>query len=319
MIRRIRPLYLGLRVAYAWWTSLRYRCGWISSSSGTLHASLDPQASVDYIQEVVADYLTYGGLTALTGKVAEVGPGDNAGVALRLRALGAEAVDLVDRFYARRDESHQAAIYARLAAMDARVDRLLEGADLRDERTFPGIRRWYGPEAAAEVFFQDHRGYSLIVSRAVLEHCQDPIGALQDMVEALEPGGMLLHKVDLRDHGILSPPHGELEWLTISPRIHRWMTESGGLPNRVLLHRYQALLETLGLPYEIYVTCLVGSGEIRPHPRWTSLDPMTLKPGLREVTRVRPRLATEFRDLPSESLAVSGIFIRVDKSPASGA
>jgi len=309
LLRRARRLYIVARLLHSAGTYVRYHFGRIDSKSGTLHAGLPTLDSVKYINEVVEDYKTYGRFQEVTGKVAEVGPGDNAGVALMLRALGASEVDLVDRFYARRNETHQAAIYQALMDSHPRIAEMLQGSSLQDERTFPGLYRWYGPEAAAERFFRDHRGYALIVSRAVLEHCADPLGALRDMSEALAPGGVMLHKVDLRDHSLFSPPHSELEWLTTPKIIHRWMTESGGLPNRVLFHRYANFIEKMVYPHEILVTAMAGSGELLPHQHPESISTECMARGTQEVGKVRSRLAREFRNCTDFELSVTGVFI----------
>ena len=81
---------------------VRQRMGRIQSESGSTHRALAIEDSVAYVEEVFNDYLTYGGLDRLGGTAAEVGPGDNAGVALLLQWAGCQKVELVDRFRSRR-------------------------------------------------------------------------------------------------------------------------------------------------------------------------------------------------------------------------
>jgi len=56
-----------------------------------------------YIEEVFNDSKRYSGVRRFSGRVAEVGPGDNCGVGLLFLTGGYESVDLVDRFYSKRN------------------------------------------------------------------------------------------------------------------------------------------------------------------------------------------------------------------------
>ena len=80
-------------------SGLRQRLGRIQSESG----STPPRAGDRGVggrtwRRCSATTVTYGGLGHLGGAAAEVGPGDNAGVALLLQVAGFETVELVDRF-----------------------------------------------------------------------------------------------------------------------------------------------------------------------------------------------------------------------------
>ena len=292
-----------------WQAGRRFLKGDIASHSGTLHGSLDLEESLGYIQAVFEDYLHYSGEAALSGKVAEVGPGDNCGVALLLLDGGCESVDLVDRFYARRDLARQAAIYRELENRRPGLARRLMGADLEDEGTFPGIRRCYGEEASAETFFRAGQAYDLILSRAVLEHVRDPLLAFQRMTEALRPGGLLLHKVDLQDHGMFSVHHGELKWLETPRWVHRMMSRASGRPNRVLTHHYRQVLASLPLEVDLLVTRLAGVGGIDPHVPYEAIPAELRERSMAFVASRRRHLASEFRNVSLEDLSVAGFFM----------
>jgi SAM-dependent methyltransferase len=285
----------------------RYRKGNIATKSGTLHSTFDPSVSVAYIREVFADFLTYARVEHFSGRVAEIGPGDNCGVAMLMAADGAESVDLVDRFYSARDAERQATIYRALLD-DAAVAARFSSADLRDESTFSGLTRYYGPEASAEVFFDEHRGYQFIVSRAVMEHLYDPEQAVAGMARALAPDGILLHKVDLRDHGMFTPVFHPLKFLDVPEAIYARMTRASGRPNRILVHRYRNALDAAGLEYDMLVTCLAGVGDIVPHVRYEEIPQEQRAAAERYVESVRGSFAAPFRVLPAADLAVSGIF-----------
>ena len=290
---------------------VRQRMGRIQSESGSTHRGVAIEDSVAYVEEVFNDYLTYGGLDHLDGTAAEVGPGDNAGVALLLQWAGCQKVDLVDRFRSRRSPDQQKLIYQALASRH----RLDSPADGWDDERLPGVT-WRLGSSAEDFFARSARegqpGYDLIVSRAALEHLYDPLGAIRSMAACLKPGGRMVHKVDFRDHGMFTPAHPELTFLRFPAPLYREMTRRSGRPNRVLLHRYRELAEELGrsglLEVTILVTSLVGEGEVTPHVPFAALPPDSLRRAVTEVEAQRHRFAREFADVAPEDLAVTGIF-----------
>lgn len=288
----------------------KQRVGRIHSESGSTHRNLTIEESVSYIEQVLADYLFYGGLDRVRGTAAEVGPGDNAGVALLLRGAGCDEVDLVDRFRSRRSAEQHGLIYATLAARHGMSAMAWRGEDL------PGINWRIG--LSAEGYFA-HRAdgsrggcYDLIVSRATLEHLYDPLGAIRSMTACLKPGGRMLHKIDLRDHGMFTPAQPELTYLRYPSWLHRQMTQRSGRPNRLLVHRYRELAEQLArageLKTQILITSLVGEREIVPHVPYVELPEPALQRAAARVEAERTRMATEFAQISSQDLAVTGIF-----------
>ena len=292
----------------------RFRRGSIETRSGTLHARLDVAESLRYIHEVFDDYRRYSGVSRFHGRVAEVGPGDSCGVGLLFLADGCDAVDLVDRFYSQRDPERLADVYRALLAehpeLEARFGHLPA-----EEASFDGIRRHYGAEAAGETFFVDHGDYDFIVSRAVCEHLYDPLLAMRRMAEALRPGGVLLHKIDLRDHGLFSRRFHELRFLEVPDWLYPRMVRDSGRPNRVLVHRYRTVLADAGLRARFLVTHLAGEGDVAPHLPWNEIPVERRERALDYVRTVRHRFARSFRDVPDEDLAVSGVFV-VAQRPA---
>ena len=309
LIQGSRPLACLAYLGKAAWASLRLRSGSIDTSSGTLHGTLDVAASVQYIQDVFDDYRALAGVPAFHGRVAELGPGDNAGVGLLFLQDGCTAVDLVDRFYSRRDPRQQTLIYEALGARHPWIRARLAGEDQAREPEVPGLCRHYGEAAAAETFFRDHGPYDFIVSRAVLEHAYDPGLALRAMAGALAPGGCLLHKVDLRDHTLFSSHAHELAWLETPETLHRWMTRPQGWPNRVLAHHYRAILAGTGLQAQILVTSLAGVGDILPYQPYEAIPTELRARALEAVDRVGSRLSRSLMEASREDLSINGIFI----------
>ncbi|HEV2370686.1 MAG TPA: class I SAM-dependent methyltransferase [Streptosporangiaceae bacterium] len=292
---------------------VRQRLGRIQSDSGSTHLAVPLDRSVDYLEGVFSDYTTYGGLDRLRGSAAEVGPGDNAGVALLLRQAGCESVELIDRFRSRRSPAQQRQIYEALA-QQCGLERPAGAQDWDDEH-LPGITWRVG--LSAEAYFAGcaragGRRYDLIVSRAALEHLYDPLGALRDMALCLRPGGRMVHKIDFRDHGMFTPTHPELTFLRFPRPVYRQMTRRSGRPNRVLLHRYRSLATELGriaaLDVTLLVTSLVGEGELSPHVPLAQIPADRLRQALTRVDAQRHRFAREFAGVSSVDLAVSGIF-----------
>ncbi len=220
------------------------RLGLIDSHAGMTHSTTSVDESIAYIEDVFADYKRYSGIRQFSGRIAEVGPGDNGGVGLLFLADGCSDVDLVDRFYSRRSLAKNADVYRALIARHPELVVRMQFSDDRalDDESFRGMHRRYGSMAAAERFFLQSKGYDFIVSRAVMEHVYDPRSALRTMAAALTPGGMLLHKVDLRDHAMFSSVFHELKFLEVPDWLYPSLTKHVGRPNRVLVHEYRNVL-----------------------------------------------------------------------------
>jgi SAM-dependent methyltransferase len=287
-----------------WRARRRWAAGRLDTRSGTRHAQLDLDASLAYIEKVYADYLAYAGCERFTGTVAEIGPGDNFGLALLLLGSGAEAVHAVDRYRPHRDPARQAAIYRALADRHGLQSRF-DGSP--SEHTLRGLH--YYPGQPAETFFRDStRRFDAILSRAVVEHLYDPTAALSDMLSALRPGGRMVHRIDLRDHGMFAGYH-PLTFLTIPEPIYRRMTGGSGRPNRALFPVYRNWLETAGARGSLRITRLAGVDEEVGPAAWDDLDPALKRRALECVAAIRPSLAAPFQSWPDHDLAVSGCLL----------
>ncbi|MBD1920398.1 methyltransferase domain-containing protein [Microcoleus sp. FACHB-831] len=298
--------------------NLRIAARDFDTNSGSTHAPLSAQESRRYIEEVFADYKVYGNLDKFYGVAAEIGPGDNAGVALLMRRDGCKQVDLIDRYFSRRNPEQQRQIYEAIA-QKYKVDDLRK-QDVWDERTLVGINWQIGQPA--EVYFskcaaENGEIYNFIVSRAVLEHLYDPLYALHKMLACLKPGGKMFHKIDFRDHGMFAPIHHELTFLEIPSYIYPLMVRNSGRPNRVLVHRYRDALEEMKannlIDYSLLVTNLVSCGDIIPHQIFEYIDAEKRHQAITFVEQHRRKFAGEFRNVNSQDLAIAGIFLIVTK------
>ena len=278
-----------------WRARRRLRNGDIATTSGSRHENRALADSLGYIERVHGDYLAYAGRDAFAGRVAELGPGDNFGVAMMLLGGGATEVHAIDRYRSRHDAAQQAAIHEALAARHGLGD---------PEHALGGLS--YHAGLPAERFFAEHEGrYDAILSRAVMEHLYDALGALDDMAAALKPGGIMVHRIDMRDHGMFAGHH-PLTFLTLSPRLHRAMTAASGRPNRTLLPHWRAWLARSGLQGTLRITRLAGvAGEIAP-AKWDDIDSALREQALASVAQIRPKLSASLAGFADEDLAAAG-------------
>jgi 2-polyprenyl-3-methyl-5-hydroxy-6-metoxy-1,4-benzoquinol methylase len=109
---------------------------------------------------------------------------------LRILEIGAGVTDTIGQLIAERSgcEVHVCDPYVRFDA----------------EATAQGVKRFdITPSAQARTKRVSEplvQGYDLILSNSVLEHVEDPEGFFRQMKSALREGGIMIHRVDYRDH-----------------------------------------------------------------------------------------------------------------------
>jgi SAM-dependent methyltransferase len=256
-----------------------------------------------YFQQCIADYadmfgVPRAGLTAfLRGKVIlEYGPGDLPGVALLMVALGARKVYCVDRFP-----------LVKLSAKNALVLRdLAAGLSPIERESFE--RCFRNPATPAEGFDPDRIEYlvradglsgleariDLVVSRAVLEHVNDLEATFRDMKEAMKPGALAVHQVDLRSHGLhVANP---LDFLKVPPGLWRLMHSHKGVPNRWRADRYEQIIR------QLEVDCC----RFEPTGRFEA----------EHVEAIRPQLDAVFANTGEDLLAWQGFWLVFEKRAA---
>ncbi len=310
-----KHVYLNacLYIAYNSRIRAKFLLNNIKTDSGTTHASLSIDESINYIEDVFHDYQKVSGVKEVHGKVAEVGPGDSAGVALMFLNAGASQVDLADRFYSSRNDDHQRQIYQKLATKYPLLKPVISRLCNKDDA--PEVNRFYGHDAAGETFFDKHKQYSYIVSRSVLEHVDNPAMVIKKMYDALEPGGILIHKVDLRDHGMFTPVSIATKFLEVPKWLYKMMVYGTGYPNRFLFHNYKKVIEKITSNYQLYIAGLHG---VKPLEMFYSIEdlPENLKQQSAEfINQNRHKFAREFHGVSAEDLMVSSFFFvcRKDK------
>lgn len=307
-VRRSMALTCAWYLFDDWRARRRLSRGDLSTRSGARHRDLPLDESLTYIERIHADYLSYAGRKRFTGAVGEIGPGDNFGLALLLLGNGATRVHAIDRYASARDAAQQEKIYQALADRHG-LHSLFDGTPGED--TMRGLVRHAGIPAE-EFFVPGPEPFNAIVSRAVLEHLYDPIGALTNMAAALAPGGVLVHRIDMRDHGMFAGRH-PLTYLTVPDRWYRAMTRGSGRPNRILLPAWRAWLAESGLRGSLRITRLAGVADELEPGEWSDLDAAQRDTALAAVRAVRPKLCRELAGLDDSDLAVSGCVLVAEK------
>ena len=225
--------------------------------------------------------------------VLEYGPGDFPGVAALAIANGAEKVFCVDRFPLLNVNQKNARALAELidGCTGTQRERLI--ACLR-ERTNPaaGLDHRYVEYLVRPSGLSGLNGsVDIVLSRAVLEHVDDLDATFQDMFTALKPGGIAVHKVDLRSHGLhRSNP---LDFLVWPDWLWRSMYSHKGAPNRHRVDAYRRVVSRLPVMSVEFLTT-------------SSADAL-------HVNAVRPKLAKPFRGIPDEDLACLGFWLLMRK------
>ena len=298
-----------LYIFYVMRIRLMNAVGYLATDSGTTHSDLSLEESLDYIENVFADYQRISNIPQFSGKIAELGPGDSAGVGLMFLAHGAEQVDLADRFYSRRSHEAHEKVYRSLAAKYPVLDKILATAKFNQFESLPNLKRYYGTKASGEAFFDENRGYNVIVSRSVLEHVDQPQVVLCKMYKALNVGGVLIHKVDLRDHGMYTPYSESVKFLELPQWLYRIMTYGSGYPNRFLFHDYKKTLLELDPKSEFYIAGLHGIDEDMSVGYKLEDIPIQWKQhSIDFIEKHRFKFSAIFKNVASEELMVSSFF-----------
>jgi SAM-dependent methyltransferase len=315
-----RTALVAYKMYHNWQFSRRFAAGHIETMHGSTHSHLTLPDSVAYIEAQFADYLHYGALRVddLCGaRIFELGFGDNIGVALRFVAAGAAHVTCLDKFYARRDATHERQIYESLRQalggeerrrFDAAVS-LADGVVTNTDR----IECIHGVDVEDAERLRHVEPFDFVVSRAVLQEIFEPDAAVRALDQLLRPGGLMLHKIDLSDMGMFREyGMNPLTFLTIPERIYRLMADGSGKPSRKRMGDYRRLLEGLGYATQILVTGIIGAGgrgDLTPHKERITLGVDYTERTRSLVHEIRPKLTAAFRSMSDEELLVDGIFV----------
>lgn len=256
----------------------------------------------DYFQKCFDEYFERLGIEKsvqpdfLQGKrILEYGPGDVPGVAMLMVAHGADQVVCVDRFPLVRMSPKNVEIVRLM------LERLPDAQRARAEACFSQSGNPVsGFEAKHIEYLVRPSGLSgfkdetdLVISRAVLEHVNDLPASFRDMYAALKPGGVAIHLVDLKSHGLHR--NNPLDFLNWPGWLWSMMYSAKGVPNRLRVDAYRQAVAQTG--FELV--------ELKP----------TLIASTEDIRNVRPHLAEAFKNLSDEDLSWLGFWL-VCRKPA---
>jgi hypothetical protein len=151
---------------------------------------------------------------------------------------------------------------------------------------------------------------------ATLEHVYDPISALTSMAQALNPGGVMIHNIDFRDHGQFSESFHDLKFLELSNAMYAPLRWQGG-PNRVRLDAYVNHLENLGFKVETFAQYVTGIKHEIPSSRMDLLPEEIRAAAMQVVEITRPHLATGFINATDDDLIAANVVVVARRSSTS--
>jgi SAM-dependent methyltransferase len=323
--RALAPFRRSKLLRVGWFLAKNFMAKHLSVTVGGRQSKgLQPTDAAEYAASSFEAILTHARLTRsdLRGlRLLELGPGDNLGLALCFLAAGASQAVCLDRFEIQRDRDRERQIYECLLHRLSSVEReqinpiVQLGSELRVDPERLAVVAGLGIEEAAEAL--DPGSFDLIVSVAVLEHVLDLDEAFAAMDDLLAPGGLLVHQIDFRDHGMFTNAGKHpLTFLTISPRLWSAMTKDYGGPNRHLVNFYRDKLEELGYESRLMVTDLLGEATSFQHVCDVHAEDVPVSSDARAlIEEIRPQLNESFRQISDEDLAVAGAAL-VARKPA---
>lgn len=225
--------------------------------------------------------------------VLEYGPGDVPGVALLMFAYGASRVTCVDRFHmVSLSEKNIEVIKELIRGLEDEPKQRAESCFVEAGDPASG----FAPEKIDYLIKPSglsglNDEVDLVISRAVLEHVNNLGATFSDMHKALRNDGIALHQIDLKSHGLHR--RNPLDFLTWPTFLWNLMYSHKGVPNRLRVNQYRAVIEEVGFEiHKLKPTMLANSGDI---------------------SEVRPHLAQGFRDVNDEDLAWLGIWLLIGK------
>lgn len=192
-------------------------------------------------------------------RVIEIGPGDSLAVLIAWIGFGAKSAIGIDAYGDPRDLRREKLIVESVLELLGPTERarVLSIVDLsgKEFAADESRLRYIGHIRAEHLDrVEAARNANLIFSNAVFEHVSNPEKALVAMHRSLAPDGVMLHKVDLRNHGVLAE-FGTRAFLRPSNLIwHLMGSANGSFPNRKGMEVYAQTLRDCRAHFSIEPT-----------------------------------------------------------------
>ena len=282
-------------------------------------------AELARIRAIYAQYLRFADLQPekFSGaRVLELGPGFNIGVPLLFAADGAEFAAGLDKFVPLQDNPYYVKLYTALReTLDERRRANFDQAIQLSYRVDLNPKKLgyvYGKDLTECVQELGPGTYNVIVSNAVMEEIYDPTPLFVAQDALLRPGGVMIHRIDLRDYGMFSK-YGfhPLEFLTVQDWAYRRMVEGSGQPNRRLVGYYRDTVTRLGYQADIFITSILGvPGDLAQPKLRIQAGIDYSERSIRLLDEIRGELLPRYRNLPDSELLVQGIALVARKVAA---
>ena len=131
----------------------------------------------------------------------------------------------------------------------------------------------------------------MVYSGAALEHVTDLDATFIDMYKMLVPGGVAIHQVDLKSHGMHRK--NSLDFLTWPQWMWELMYSHKGVPNRWRINRYREIIEQSAFELAL-------------------LEPISLYSSA-IISEVKPYLIEKFKHISDEDLAWAAFWLVLHK------
>lgn len=244
---------------YAWWVRLGiFRHGDMNQAQRALNSLLIHAATAGILdQKTAAPCFSRAGINVL-----ELGPGDSVFTAVIAKAMGANRVWLVDEGdFAVTDMSAHQALFAFLRKCGFTL------TNIHNPQTFAEVldqcNAAYLTMGVSSLSHLDNQSVDFCYSNAVLEHIpkRDMDLLARELKRVLRPGGICVHRVDLKDH-----LGGQLNNLRFSEEVweSRHFRNAGFYTNRIRYAEMVALFEKVGFACNVP---LINNWDQLPTPR----------------------------------------------------
>jgi SAM-dependent methyltransferase len=222
-------------------------------------------------------------------KVIEIGPGDAIPLGLLFLGAGARQYVAIDRFLGNVWSVSAKRLYRDL--IELAPERLCQGWQKNglDPYQYP----WRGsidsfsrikliPKSIEEADLNESGRGDIIISFNVLEHLSNVKQAFRNLKDLLNPGGVMIHRVDYGPHafGFKNP----LMFLALPNKVWTLMGSHRGWPNRMRHSQILGALKAIG---------------------FNNTDRITHCFNLKDVKSIHPFLSSEFQRLDEDDLLVA--------------
>lgn len=285
-------------------------------SCGANLRRLSSENNADYIKSVFNDYLLYGNLKKtdfINKTVLEIGYGDNIGVGLHFVACGAKKVICIDRYFPASNTKREKEVYQKihqdLSPLEkSRLTRQFVSSNFSQLppqlKVIPGL--------SIENAHILKTKFDFIISNSVLQYSFDLTQAFNTMNQLLNPGGVMIHRIDFRDTIFRKKNLHPLEYLTLPDNLYKQMTSHNLKSNRKLLPNYIYHLNNLHYSHSYLVTHIIGSS-VHPYIKNPVYQVHYHSNTVACLKHIRPQLITRYKKLSDKYLMIQGAIIRAKK------